>query len=171
MTHVFELLDCRELAIVERTAAFSQRWRLTPFARVVSRLGNGWLYPIAALFLTGSIRCLGAAAASIATAFAIYPLLKRSLARTRPCDSSDALFDPMRPLDRYSFPSGHAMTAAAFGVPILFAAPASVSPIVIGGCVLVSWSRVALGHHYLTDIFAGTLVGAAIAAIVATIVL
>ena len=166
---VFQMLDGRELALVERTAAFSQRWRLTPLARAATRLGNGWLYPIAALFLTGSLlRCLAAAAASLATAFAIYPLLKRSVARARPCVRAA---DAPRPLDRYSFPSGHAMTAAAFGVPILVAAPASVSPIVIGGYVLVSWSLVALGHHYVSDIIAGTIVGAAIAALFATIVL
>jgi len=165
---VFELLDGRELALVERTAAFSQRWRLTPLARAMTRLGNGWLYPLAALFLIGSMRCLAAAAASIAAAFAIYPLLKRSIARNRP---SLQLAGAPRPLDHYSFPSGHAMTAAAFGVPILFAAPASVSPLVIAGCVLVSWSRMALGHHYLSDIVAGTLVGAVIAAFVASIVL
>lgn len=165
---VFQLLDGRELALVERTAAFSQRWRLTPLARVMTRLGNGWVYPIAALFLTGSLRCLVAAAASIAAAFAVYPLMKRSIARSRP---SVRLAGTPAPLDHYSFPSGHAMTAAAFGVPILFAAPSSAAPIVIGGCVLVSWSRMALGHHYLTDIVAGTLVGGAIAAFIATIVL
>lgn len=104
---LFQLLDGRELALVERTAAFSQRWRLTPLARVMTRLGNGWVYPIAALFLTGSLRCLVAAAASIAAAFAVYPLMKRSIARSRP---SLQLADAPRPLDHYSFPSGHAMT-------------------------------------------------------------
>ena len=166
---VFHVLDCRELALVERTAAFSQRWRLTALARVVTRLGNGWLYPIVAVFLTlSSIRLLIAAAASIAAAFVLYPPLKRSIARARPCLQ---LAESPRPLDHYSFPSGHAMTAAAFSVPILFAAPASVSPIVIGGCVLVSWSRMALGHHYLTDIVAGTIVGGAIASVIALVML
>jgi len=161
----FGRIDDRELALVERTAAFSRRWHLTPVARAVSRLGNGWLYPLVGLSLAGSLpQCVPVSAASVATSFAIYPLLKRSLARLRPCESSARLDDPMKPLDRFSFPSGHAMTAAAVGVPILIAAPASVSPFVIAGCLLMSWSRVALGHHYFTDIIAGSLVGAVIAA-------
>jgi undecaprenyl-diphosphatase len=165
----FHHLDCRELALVERTAAFSQRWRLTPLARVITRLGNGWLYPFAAVLLTlSSMRLLIAAAASIGAAFVIYPLLKRKIARDRPAVQ---LAGTPQPLDHYSFPSGHAMTAAAFGVPILVAAPASVAPIVIAGCLLVSWSRIALGHHYLTDTLAGTVLGGVIAMLIAAFVI
>ncbi len=160
----FERIDDRELVFVERTAAFSRRWHLTPFARAVSRLGNGWLYPLVGLSLAGSLpQCVPVSAASVATSFAVYPLLKRSLARLRPCEASARLNDPLKPLDRYSFPSGHAMTAAAVGLPILLAAPSSMSPFVIAGCAIISWSRVALGHHYFTDILAGTFVGAVIA--------
>jgi membrane-associated phospholipid phosphatase len=44
-------------------------------------------------------------------------------------------------------------------------------PIVVIGCALVSWSRMALGHHYLSDVVAGALLGATIAAAVAAFVL
>jgi undecaprenyl-diphosphatase len=142
---------------------------------VITRLGNGWLYPIAAalLFLTSfqsAARCVVAAGASLALAFTIYPPLKRVLARTRPCHYDERLAAGPKPLDRYACPSGHAMTAAAFGVPMIFAAPLVAAPIVVGGCLLVSWSRLALGHHYVSDILAGTLIGGAIASIVATFV-
>ncbi len=171
---LFIAADRAEIGAVARSVAFARRWRLTGVARIVTRLGNGWLYPIAAtlLLLTSfqaAVRCIVAAGASLALAFAVYPPLKRLLARNRPCHYDRRLITACTPLDRHAFPSGHAMTAAAFGVPMIFAAPAVAAPIVIGGCLLVSWSRIALGHHYISDIVAGTLLGGAIAAAVAAL--
>lgn len=170
---MFITADRAEIDVVARSVAFARRWKLTALARIVTRLGNGWLYPIAAtiLLLTSfqaAVRCIVAAALSLALAFTIYPPLKRLLARNRPCHYDRRLAMVCAPLDRHAFPSGHAMTAAAFGVPMIFAAPAIAAPIVIGGCLLVSWSRVALGHHYVSDIFAGALIGGAIASLVST---
>ena len=118
-----------------------------------------------------AVRCVGAAAVSLAIAFTIYPPMKRILARPRPFHLRRELADVLAPLDRHSFPSGHAMTAAAFGVPIIIAAPLAATPIVISGCALVGWSRIALGHHYPTDLIAGTAIGALIAAAVTAIML
>ena len=172
---LFAVLDREEVWVVERCVAFARRWRLTSCARFFSRLGNGWLYPIAsAVLLLGpfayATRCLLASALSLAIAFVVYPPLKRLLARTRPCDQDCSLADTCTPLDRYSCPSGHAMTAAAFGVPIIIAAPLAAAPIVIAGWLLVSWSRIALGHHYVSDIVIGTAIGAAIAAAVTLLI-
>lgn len=116
-------------------------------------------------------RSVACAALSLALAFLIYPPLKRLIARPRPCHADGRLADALQPLDRYSFPSGHAMTAAAFGVPVAVAAPALGVLIVTAGCVLMSWSRMALGHHYLSDVVAGTILGATIATAVALFVL
>lgn len=167
--------DAIELQAVRRCVAFSERWRLQPAARLFTRLGNGWLYPMAAALLLllhfeAAARCVAAAAMSLAAALTIYPPLKRAIARTRPCDRDARLAVAFEPLDRYACPSGHAMTAAAFGVPLIFAAPLVAAPIVIAGCVLVGWSRVALGHHYISDLVAGTLLGGAIASAVAAFV-
>ena len=170
------ILDRGELDAVAGCVAFARRNGLTPAARFLSRLGNGWLYPIAsALVLLASanhaLRYILAAGVSIGVAHLAYPPLKRLLARTRPCDLDSSLADVCRPLDRYSCPSGHAMTAAAFGVPIIFLAPATAAPIVIGGWLLVSWSRIALGHHYWSDIVIGSTIGGAIGAIIANAIL
>ncbi|MBV9495284.1 MAG: phosphatase PAP2 family protein [Acidobacteria bacterium] len=172
----FERLDESEVVLVERAVGFARRWKLTPFARLVTKLGNGWLYPIAAMALlltwsAATIRTIAAAGISIGIAFTIYPALKRAFARHRPCHFAPHLRDPLQPLDHYSCPSGHAMTAAAFGVPILFVASAATAPIVIAGLLLMSWSRVALGHHYVTDIVAGSMLGGAIATGVALLIL
>jgi len=164
-----------ELRIVERFVEHARRRRLTEIARGVTRAGNGWLYAVAAAFLLTAYlrygRSVVAAAVSLAFAFVIYPPLKRFIARPRPCHADDRLVDAMRPLDRYSFPSGHAMTAAAFGVPIAVAAPHPGMLIVMLACALVSWSRLALGHHYLSDVVAGTLLGATIAVSVSALIL
>jgi undecaprenyl-diphosphatase len=168
------VLDRGELDAVAACVTFARRTRLTPAARFLSRLGNGWLYPIAsALLLLASpshaLPYILAAGVSTGLAHLVYPPLKRLLARPRPCDLEPSLADDCQPLDRYSCPSGHAMTAAAFGVPIIVLAPAA-APIVIGGWLLVSWSRVALGHHYWSDIVIGSTIGGAIGAIVALLV-
>ncbi|HEX3578509.1 MAG TPA: phosphatase PAP2 family protein [Thermoanaerobaculia bacterium] len=165
----FARLDRKEERLVERCVDHASRWRLLPAARMATRAGNGWLYPIAsAVLLLGSfqyaMRCIAAASVSLAIAFVIYPSLKKIIARQRPCHNNELLSD-IAPLDRYSFPSGQAMTAAAFGVPIIVAAPLSALPIAVGGCLLVSWSRMALGHHYLSDIIAGTIIGGGVAAL------
>jgi len=173
---VFAALDRREVAIVRRCVDHARRRRLTRLARAITRAGNGWVYPAAsALILAASLdhalRCIAAAAISLAVAFTIYPSLKRLFARSRPYEHDVRLADAVPPLDRHSFPSGHAMTAAAFGMPIIVAAPPIAIPIVIAACALVSWSRLALGHHYLSDIVAGTALGATIAAVVAALLL
>ncbi|HUJ12766.1 MAG TPA: phosphatase PAP2 family protein [Thermoanaerobaculia bacterium] len=166
-------LDRGELDAVAACVGFARRARLTRLARFFSRLGNGWLYPIASALLLVSaahaLRYVVAAAASIGIAHLLYPRLKRILARTRPCDLDPALADVCLPLDRYSCPSGHAMTAAAFGVPIIILAPAAAAPIVVAGWLLVSGSRVALGHHYWSDIVIGSTIGGAIGAIIAAV--
>jgi len=172
LTRPADRLHELELRIVEGFVAHARRRGLTRIARAVTRAGNGWLYSAAAaLLLLRDGRSVAAAALSLAVAFLIYPPLKRFIARPRPCDAAGHLVDAMRPLDRHSFPSGHAMTAAAFGVPIAVAAPLPAALIVVAGCTLMSWSRMALGHHYLSDVVAGTILGGVIAAAVALFVL
>ena len=175
-TDLFERLDRKEAGLVERCVEHARRRRLIAAAGAITRAGNGWLYPIAALFLLAAsfheaVRCVAAAGVSLAVAFTIYPPLKRRVARIRPCHANVRLAGAPPPLDRYSFPSGHAMTAAAFGVPVIVAAPHVVIPIVVATCALVGWSRIALGHHYLSDILGGTLIGAGIAVVVAALFL
>lgn len=172
----FARLERRESGVVESCVEHARRHRLIPAALAITRAGNGWLYPIAsALLLLTSFqnagRCIAAAAVSLAIAFAIYPPLKRVLARPRPYQLHGELADGVAPIDCHSFPSGHAMTVAAFSVPIIIAAPPLATPVLISGCVLVSWSRIALGHHYVSDIIAGLAIGALIASAVTAMVL
>jgi undecaprenyl-diphosphatase len=171
---LFTTLDATEVEVVARAVSSCERMRLTRLARAATRLGNGWLYPIlsALIVLTDvdrPFRFLASAAISVVLALAVYPVLKRALARTRPCDYDPSLARDLAPLDHYSCPSGHAMTAAAYAVPMIFAWPIA-APLALGLCLIVSWSRVALGHHYVSDVVLGTILGASIAASVGAIV-
>lgn len=65
--------------------------------------------------------------------------------------------------DSASFPSGHATTAFAAATAIAVAQPA-LRVWVLGVAAIVAVSRVYVGVHYLGDVLAGALLGAAIGA-------
>lgn len=66
---LFATVDREEIRIVQRSVAFARRWHLLKAARIITRLGNGWLYPIAAalLLLTfqSAARCIVAATGGV----------------------------------------------------------------------------------------------------------
>lgn len=167
---LFATLDALEVDVVVRASEAARRFRLVGAARAATRLGNGWLYPLLTVVLAlgpveAPLRFLVAATTSLLIAFLAYPRLKRMLRRRRPCDYEPSLDCGVRPLDAYSCPSGHAMTAAAYGVPLIFACPASAA-FVVALCAVIAWSRVALGHHYVSDVLLGTILGTTIASAV-----
>ena len=162
---IFTTLDATEVLVVARVVTAAERLRLARVARIATKLGNGWLYPLLTVILIAAdlpMRALAAITISIASAFAVYPLLKTSLGRLRPCDYAPSLVRDVAPLDHYSCPSGHAMTAAAYATPLVVAWP-SAAPLALAMCAVIGWSRVALGHHYVSDVIAGALLGLTIA--------
>jgi undecaprenyl-diphosphatase len=67
-----------------------------------------------------------------------------------------------RPLDRYSFPSGHTLHAVCFTLIVVAEQP-PLAWLVVPFALLVALSRVVLGLHYPTDVAAGAVLGALIA--------
>ncbi len=157
-------LDERELAYVRAVVARSHRPFVRALTGLLCRLGNGWLYVI---LVAGLLLVKGAAAGKLlwwtaiagALTFPIYWAIKRLSARIRPLHRDPSLDAGFRTLDRYSFPSGHAMTAAAIGLPFGLTLPYALVPFLMGW-LLIAWSRLASGHHYPTDVIAGALLGA-----------
>jgi undecaprenyl-diphosphatase len=155
--------DMKAVRIITRTAN-SSGTRL--FAIIVSKLGNGWIYPILAAFVFAAwglagYRIVLLAAVNAALMHCLYPIIKRRFRRLRPFRVDPSLPSLLKTLDEYSFPSGHAMTLTGVLAPIMLLWPATaLSAILMGGCM--AWSRVATGHHYPSDVVAGVALGVAV---------
>jgi undecaprenyl-diphosphatase len=162
----FRTLDDWEGTLLRHITVSSSRSRLRTLALIVNHLGNGWLFGAVAIALPFVSRSgwslVRVLAISLAIAFAIYPFVKRGLARVRPCDAGTDLDAGVRPLDCYSCPSGHSMTAAIFAVPLIQLFPI-LAPALLAGWLLIAWSRLALGHHYPSDVVFGGALGVIVA--------
>ncbi len=88
----------------------------------------------------------------------IVQLLKRAVARARPCDAGGRPLALVDLPDPHSFPSGHAAAATAVAVTVALAHP-TAAPIVVPLAALVAYSRVALRVHHVTDVVAGVVLG------------
>lgn len=121
----------------------------------------------ALLALLGRRRELVALALAVGATQAVVAAVKLLVARPRP-PRTDALVEAAG----YAFPSGHAATAATlYGVLALAAATglrgrlrAAVLALLGALVVAIGLTRIYLGAHYPSDVLAGWLVGAAIAA-------
>jgi len=166
-------LDLAEIDFVRAVVSASRGGVLNRASRVVTFLSNGWLYLAAAwviLYSHDSRRPLVAALASVALAFIPYFLIKPMIGRLRPCDRDPLLGCGVKQLDQFSCPSGHVMAAAAFGIPMIYAFPGAML-VVAGVFLLICWARVAVGHHYPSDLIFGLLIGASVALPIATMLL
>lgn len=92
----------------------------------------------------------------------ITNLLKRLVGRGRPTEFEEAgAFSFQNILNDWnfqSFPSGHSATAIATAFAVGFLFP-PLFPILLVLGVAVAFSRVPVGMHYPTDVFAGVIVG------------
>lgn len=144
------------------------RPRWATVAHWVSRLGNGelWVALILALgFLPGeaSLRCAMQLAAAALVGVAIYKLVKLRAARPRPCARIPGLHLRTPPLDEHSFPSGHVLHAVSFAIIASAHFPA-LGWVLVPFAALTAVVRVVLGLHYPSDVAAGAVIGAAVAA-------
>jgi undecaprenyl-diphosphatase len=169
---VFDKLDAFELVVVRRQVMLRSRPLIAWLAAGANLLGNGWLYPALAILVVGvfgreALRPVILAFLSVALGHVLYPLIKLYIARSRPASKDEAL-SLRPPLDWYSCPSGHTMTATAAFLPLGFAFPA------LGVCLLplwimLGWTRIILGHHYPSDLVVGAALGTVWVAISALI--
>ena len=86
-------------------------------------------------------------------------LIKLLIGRERPDDRDEDVYI----MQDLSFPSGHATNAFATAVVLTGFGGLGLLPLAIAG--IVAFSRVYLGQHYLSDIIAGSVVGATVAII------
>jgi membrane-associated phospholipid phosphatase len=97
--------------------------------------------------------------AGVAVVWAINPVLKELVGRSRP-----DLWPLADPASEYSFPSGHAADTAALALALLMLLSVNhrrmAAFLVVVALVVVAWSQLALGRHYPSDILAGWLFAA-----------
>jgi undecaprenyl-diphosphatase len=132
-------------------------------AIALSRLGDGWVYPVIGIgsILVGGLEAIAVVVAGILNAVvlhSLYPVIKRLVARPRPYERDATLVPLLRALDRHSFPSGHAMTLPAALVPLGLQFPQTIG---LGFAIvlLMAWARLASAHHYPSDVAVGTALG------------
>jgi undecaprenyl-diphosphatase len=156
-------LDAAELSVVRGFALTARPRAIRAIAIALSWLGNGWVYVAIGIggVIAGGLRALPALATGAFNAgvlHCLYPWIKRRFARPRPYQRDPTLAPLLKPLDEYSFPSGHSMTLTAALVPLVVAFP----QITGAACILwalMGWARLASAHHYPSDVAAGTLLG------------
>jgi undecaprenyl-diphosphatase len=129
----------------------------------VSRLGDGafWYALMALIVVFGGTAGLPASAHMAATgvvALLLYRGLKRWTRRPRPFASDRRIQALVRPLDEFSFPSGHTLHAVSFSVVAVAYYPV-LAWVLAPFAASVAASRVVLGLHYPSDVLAATAIG------------
>jgi undecaprenyl-diphosphatase len=143
------------------------RWRPPPWVEVwmvvCTRLGDGWAW-MAVMASPGgrgpSARILAQTLVAITVVNVVQVTLKRAFRRARPLPSRRGRIGAP---DRFSFPSGHTMNAFAVAVLVSLDVPAA-APWALAAAASVGASRVVLQMHYVSDVVAGAVLGALLAA-------
>lgn len=163
---MFRLITTGDRKVMRRVNQwYAPRW-IRGWMIASSRAGNGWLWfglGLVLLFFGGYRRfyALGAGAASVAAGLVTFFLLKRVIGRERPCATESHCWANLLPPDRFSFPSGHTITAFAVTVPIGLYYPSLLAGLIF--CAMsIAASRILLGLHFLSDVLAGILIGCTI---------
>ncbi len=157
-------LDSAMCVTVSRT---NQYRLIRDWFRMISRLGDGvfWYTLMAAIMLTqqqdGLLPVLNMAVGGL-TGTLIYKWLKRKTHRPRPSQVHQDVWVVGKPLDYFSFPSGHTLHAVVFSLIALSYYPV-LAFILIPFTIMVAMSRVILGLHYPSDVLAGATIGYVIA--------
>lgn len=155
-----------EVMIMQRFCALRRICWLKTLFIVASRLGDGplWIMTATWLLVAGDFRTrLAALTALLAVIISIltFMVVKQLTGRPRPFESWQSLTCLMAAPDRFSFPSGHTMTAFAAWASLSSTLAELTLPYLLAA-IVIGLSRIFLGLHYPTDVLVGALLGSTI---------
>jgi undecaprenyl-diphosphatase len=138
-----------------------QKWALAS-----TRAGDGWIWlliGLALLLFGGAERLEAVLAGGFACGASVLAFmgLKRVAGRRRPYHVEPHCWATLLPPDQFSFPSGHTMTGFAAATALSLFYPSLAIGLYLCA-VSIAISRILLGMHYLSDVVAGALIGAAL---------
>lgn len=162
----FQKLDSALCVKVNRTSQYKV---VSQIFRIISRLGDGvfWYTVMAGILLAQGQAGLQAVSHMLLaglTGTLLYKWLKGKTLRPRPYQMRQDIWLTGKPLDHFSFPSGHTLHAVVFCSVALAYYP-SLAWLLMPFTILVGISRVILGLHYPSDVVAGAMLGALIASL------
>jgi undecaprenyl-diphosphatase len=169
----FERFDRAELKFCRYLNRSSNSVAVRDLFRVVSWLGDGWVWyglllSLPVLHGVAGLRAAVHMALTGAAGVLLYKLIKTRAVRERPYITHSAIQCVSAPLDRYSFPSGHTLHAVSFTLLLTSYLPEWAAPLTVLAS-LIALSRVVLGLHYPTDVAAGALLGCVLAMVSLTL--
>ncbi len=134
--------------------------------------GDSWFWGAgllpALLWPDAYVRWMAALALGCIFLLAVLVLtIKLGIRRQRPVGEWGAIY---RKSDPHSFPSGHAARAFMLAGLALAFGPSWLGAALLVWAPLVSLARVAMGVHFLSDVLAGAVLGAAFAGLVALLI-
>ena len=143
------------------------RWEpVAIFFRIISRLGDGvfWYSLMAVLFFQQMYLPALHMVVVALTGLIVYRLVKSGTKRPRPYVDNPRVILQARPLDEYSFPSGHTLHAVSLTLVSLYYYPV-LGIFLVPFVLLIMLSRCVLGLHYPSDVMAGASAGLIIASL------
>lgn len=160
---VRDFIESRDHRIMNRV----HRWSAPQWVRMwmicATRGGDGWLWfalAIVLLVFGGPERYIAVASSFLAACVGVAFFLgaKRLTGRCRPCDLLPHCWSKLLPPDRFSFPSGHTITAFSILTPLMVLYPEHTIEFTFIGLSIAS-SRIILGMHFLSDVIVGAAAG------------
>ncbi|MES1260375.1 MAG: phosphatase PAP2 family protein [Acidobacteriota bacterium] len=144
------------------------RWRAPRWFRWwmlgATRAGDGWLWGLIGIAVLLSrdprrFRALEAAMFAVTAGIVFFHKVKRVFCRQRPRDIEPHCWAHIVTKDKFSFPSGHSTTAFAVAVCLGLFYP-EIRPALLALAANVALSRVVVGMHFMSDVLAGSGMGA-----------
>jgi undecaprenyl-diphosphatase len=107
------------------------------------------------------LAAVGAASSAALVGVLIFKALKHLSRRMRPGQFEPHCWSKVLPPDKFSFPSGHTMTAFSIALVLSYFYPALEGTLFFLA-ISIGFSRIVLGMHFLSDVLAGVVLGVAL---------